>query len=110
MVSKAISDMLMLNGFVDIWVAEDGSSALEQFEKRAPTLVLLDLMLPDMDGLEVASGMKKKDPDAKIIAVTAVTKRGLEERCKEAGCLEVVHKPFRMAALMESIEKHIGGP
>jgi DNA-binding response OmpR family regulator len=103
MVRKAISEMLKLNGYTDILTAEAGKESLEIFKDQNPELVLLDLILPDMNGLEIARKMIEIAPEVKIIAVTAIARDDIESECLNAGCIKIVHKPFRMAEMMESI-------
>ena len=72
--------------------AEDGWSAVEQFQELKPDLVLLDLAMPDMDGIEAAAQMSAADPTVPIILFTVLDLEGLEERAREAGICAVVSK------------------
>ena len=105
MISKAISDMLTLNGYTVCALAENGKEALDAYKKRSPDIVLLDLLLPDMSGLEVAQEMITLNKDVSIVAITALTKKDLQEECTKVGIDHIVRKPFRMKELLSTIEE-----
>jgi CheY-like chemotaxis protein len=72
--------------------AEDGWSGVQQFHELKPDLVLLDLAMPDMDGIEAAAQMSAADPTVPIILFTVLDLEGLEVRAREAGICAVVSK------------------
>ena len=72
--------------------AEDGWSGVQQFQELKPDVVLLDLAMPDIDGIEAAARMSAADPTVPIILFTVLDLEGLEERAREAGICAVVSK------------------
>src|SRR6202047_5618205 len=72
--------------------AEDGRSGVYQFQELKPDLVLLDLAMPDMDGIEAAAQMSATDPTVPIILFTILDLEGLETRARKAGICAVVSK------------------
>lgn len=72
--------------------AEDGSSGVKRFHELKPDLVLLDLAMPDMDGIEAARLMSGSDPTVPIILFTVLDLEGLETRARGAGIRAVVSK------------------
>jgi CheY-like chemotaxis protein len=72
--------------------AEDGWSGVKQFQELKPDLVLLDLAMPDMDGIEAAARMSATDPTVPIILFTVLDLEGLEARARKAGICAVVSK------------------
>jgi len=68
--------------------------------------VLMDVMMPVMDGVEATKEIKKIDPQAKIIGLTAYAKKRGKELL-EAGAVEVIEKPFTRKQLIEAIEKYL---
>jgi CheY-like chemotaxis protein len=76
--------------------APDGHTALDLAQSYQPTLILLDIMLPDLDGLEVFSRLRQNPLTARIpvIAVTALARQEDRDRILSAGCNEYVTKPF----------------
>ena len=82
-------------------VAEDGQNALEIFNKEGPEIVLLDIKMPGMDGIEVARKTGNRCP---TIILSAYSERNLIERARDAGVMAYVTKPFRKADLSAAIE------
>jgi len=72
--------------------AEDGWSGVKKFHELKPDLVLLDLAMPDMDGIEAAGLMSSSDPTVPIILFTVLDLEGLESRARKAGICAVVSK------------------
>src|SRR6202047_1804527 len=72
--------------------AEDGRSGVQQFHELKPDLVLLDLAMPDMDGIQAAAQMSATDPTVPIILFTVLDLEGLETRARKAGICAVVSK------------------
>jgi len=83
--------------------AEDGLSGVKKFHELKPDLVLLDLAMPDMDGIEAARLMSVSDPTVPIILFTILDLEGLESRAHKAGICAVVSKA-RGWNLLKSIE------
>ncbi|RLI54988.1 MAG: two-component system response regulator [Candidatus Thorarchaeota archaeon] len=96
------------NGFVVV-VAEDGQEAIRVAEQEMPDLILLDVMLPSIDGFEVCKRLKGgKFANTPILMFTA---RGFSsdiERGREVGADEYIVKPFSGRALVAAIKKHLG--
>src|SRR5260370_39521441 len=83
--------------------AEDGWSGVRQFQELRPDAVLLDLSMPDIDGLAAARMMSGSDPTVPIILFTAVDADGLEEAARHAGICAVVPK-MQSCNLLKTIE------
>jgi CheY-like chemotaxis protein len=83
--------------------ADDGWSGVKKFHELKPDLVLLDLAMPDMDGIEAARLMSGSDPTVPIILFTILDLEGLETRARDAGICAVVSKA-RGWNLLKSIE------
>jgi CheY-like chemotaxis protein len=107
---KLIEYLLKAKGY-DVLTAIDAESALEAVRDMRPSLVLMDLQLPGMDGLELTRRLKA-DPgtrDIVIVAVTAYAMKGDEQRALDAGCDGYVAKPIDTRALPQVVESHLGG-
>ena len=88
-------------------VATDGLSAVESSKQNLPSLILMDVSLPEMDGLE-ATKLIKRNPSTEhipIIALTAHAMEGDRERCLAAGCNDYDTKPIDLPRLLEKINK-----
>ncbi|MHB0868763.1 MAG: response regulator [Chloroflexota bacterium] len=92
-------------------LASDGIEALARVSEELPCLVLLDLMLPKMDGYEVARRLKK-DPrshEIPIIAITALARAADRSKALESGCDDYVDKPFDLDTLEKKIRARLFG-
>lgn len=99
-----LSRRLKRKGF-DLVYAEDGVAAVENAKQHLPALILMDVSLPEMDGLE-ATKLIKRDPvteNIPIIALTAHAMDGDRERCLAAGCNDYDTKPIELSRLLEKI-------
>lgn len=101
-VLKALRDTLEAHGY-EVHEAVNGEEALTRYREVNPDVVLMDILMPKMDGISATRNIIDYDPDAKIIAVTAVGKRGLEKECIEAGASGFVMKPFKTKDLLDAI-------
>ena len=92
--------------------ALDGTEALRQAKERAPDAVVLDLMLPDIDGFEVCRRLKNQPSTAQVpvIILTALDGAKEREKGKAVGAIEYLTKPFDPDRLMQVISRHAGSP
>ena len=100
-------EMRLLHGLgFEMATAENGKQALQQVAAQKPDLILLDLMMPDMDGFETLRRLRDH-PDTKNIPVIVVTTKGAPEAIRqafEAGCNDYVTKPFDKVELVAKIK------
>jgi CheY-like chemotaxis protein len=92
--------------------AKDAKSGLYKSRTESPDLILMDVQLPGMSGLE-ATVLLKASPDTQsipIIALTALAMSGDEELCLAAGCDDYISKPLRYKALWAVVEQHVVAP
>ncbi|MEC7738298.1 MAG: response regulator [Cyanobacteriota bacterium] len=100
-----LSRRLKRKGF-ELVYAEDGVAAVENAKQHIPALILMDVSLPEMDGLE-ATKLIKRDPataNIPIIALTAHAMDGDRERCLAAGCNDYDTKPIELSRLLEKMK------
>ena len=105
-----LSRRLTRKGF-EIAIAEDGERGVEMAKAESPSLILMDISLPVMDGYE-ATRQIKADPTTRsipIIALTAHAMSGDREKCLQAGCDEYETKPVDLPRLIEKIENLVAG-
>jgi DNA-binding response OmpR family regulator len=86
-------------------MVNSGKQALEAIEKDLPDVLLLDLKMPDIDGLEVLATLKKTCPDLVVIILTGHGSLEAGEMGKELGAIDYVMKPVDLKLLIEKIEK-----
>lgn len=92
--------------------AENATEGIELARRLRPGLILMDMQLPGMDGLE-ATRLLKRDPqtrDIRIIALTAFAMKGDEEKIRAAGCDDYVTKPFHHATLLAAVRAMLEQP
>jgi two-component system chemotaxis response regulator CheY len=88
--------------------AEDGLSALERFALEKPDLVLLDLVMKGMYGLDVLTRLREIDPDARVVIMTADIQTSSRDLVQSAGAVGFLNKPAPPAAVIEMVEKILG--
>lgn len=96
----------------DFLAAADGHLALQLIAAERPDLILLDINIPGIDGLEIARRVKGDAALASIpvVATTANVLVGDRERCLEAGCDEYLPKPLDVRELQDVLRNYLGGP
>jgi len=92
-------------GQTEILEASSGKQAIEITKKQKPDLVLLDVILPDINGENVLSNIRKAGIESKVIMITAVGQKPIIERCEKMGISGYIVKPFDDAKLTELIQK-----
>jgi CheY-like chemotaxis protein len=90
-------------------ITSHGNAALQYCENHHPDLILMDLSLPDMDGMEVTRLLRKKQQyeQIPIIALTAHAMRGIQETTQEAGLNDFIIKPFLPKDLITIVRKYL---
>ena len=98
LISELLTDLLSRYGYPSH--AHSGRDALEQIEHQAPDVILLDLCLPDMNGLEVARVVRQNEK-TKSIPILAMSGTPMDKRkCLQMGCNDFIHKPFSVSSLL----------
>ncbi len=105
---KLFHDLLEVHGY-ETFQTKDGREALELERTHRPDLILMDIQLPEVSGLEVTKWIKDNDDlrDIPVIAVTAFAMKGDEEKIRNGGCEAYIAKPISVSTFLETIEKVI---
>jgi len=91
-----------------IW-AKNGFDAVEIVKNNNPIdLILMDINMPKMDGIEATGIIKALNPNIIIVVQTAFILSGEEKMCQEAGCDEFITKPIRLKYLLDTIDRYLG--
>ncbi|MCB1455295.1 MAG: response regulator [Nitratireductor sp.] len=106
---KLFNDLLEANGYTTI-KTRNGLEALDLAREHRPNLILMDIQLPEVSGLEVTKWIKEDDRlhTIPVIAVTAFAMKGDEERIRQGGCEAYISKPISVAKFIETIRSFIG--
>ena len=97
---------LMLLGEFNVLVARNGAEAINVFEFAKPDVILMDILLPEMDGVEATREILRRDPSVIIIGITAYAKRRGKDLL-EAGAKDVIEKPFGRRLLIDTIKRYL---
>lgn len=90
-----------------VTVALDGKEGMELYRNDPADLVIVDIFMPEMDGLEVIRQLKAEFPDVHLIAISGAPKNLLHE-AKELGANQILRKPFNLDVLLQAIETELG--
>lgn len=104
LIRKTLSSYLSKKGF-EALAAEDGEEGIQKYEEHIPDLVILDIRLPDVDGLEVLGRIREKDPNASIIIMTAYDDMKTTIEAIKLGAFEYLVKPLDYVELELTIDK-----
>lgn len=100
-----MTNILNEGGYTEIIEAVSGKEAIEKFQLEKPDLIFLDIIMPDMDGLEV---LKQIAGDASICVVTAVGQDNVVANAKSLGAKEYITKPFSKESVLAAVKKILG--
>ena len=106
---KLFHDLLDAQGYETLQTRE-GLSALSLAREHRPDLILMDIQLPEISGLEVTKWLKEDDDLSHIpvVAVTAFAMKGDEERIRGGGCEAYLSKPISVAKFLETVRHYLG--
>ncbi len=108
---KLFHDLLDSQGYQTLQTRE-GMQAMALAREHMPDLILMDIQLPEISGLEVTKWLKDDEELAHIpiIAVTAFAMKGDEERIRQGGCEAYISKPISVMHFLETVKKHLNLP
>jgi two-component system chemotaxis response regulator CheY len=104
-----IKDILSKDGFLVVGEAENGVEAVEKYADLKPDLVTMDIVMPEMDGIEAVRNIIKMDPRAKVLMCSAMGQQPLVVEALEAGARDFIIKPFQPAKVVEAVRKALHG-
>ncbi|HEY8963549.1 MAG TPA: response regulator, partial [Alphaproteobacteria bacterium] len=106
---KLFNDLLEAHGYATVKTRE-GTRVLEMARESKPDLILMDIQLPEVSGLDLIRWLKEAT-DLKtipVIAVTAFAMKGDEDRIRETGCEDYISKPISVLSFIDTVRKHLG--
>jgi two-component system chemotaxis response regulator CheY len=103
-----ISDILTTAGFQVIGEAETGREAVDRYKELKPDLVTMDIVMPDMGGIEAVREICKADPNAKVLMCSAMGQQALVVEAVQAGAKDFVVKPFQPSRVLEAVQRILG--
>ena len=91
----------------EIYTVDNGTDAIEIANEKNPDLILMDILLPDIDGLTASKKILEKNPDAKIIIQSAYSSNEEKSYAKEINCVDFLTKPIKKNILIDTVKKHL---
>src|SRR6185437_8471069 len=101
--------LLKENGYETI-EAENGAQAVEMYQKEHPDAVLMDITMPEMDGLQALGAILAYDPNARVAMVTALGQQSVVLDALKLGARDFVVKPFQAPRVLEAAHKLLAAP
>ena len=102
---KMISDILVENGMEIVGEADTGAKAVEKYAELRPDLVTMDIIMPEMNGIDAVRKIQEFDSQAKIVMCSALGQQALVQEAIAAGARDFLIKPFNAARVVEVIAK-----
>ena len=101
-------EILTKNGYNVAGEAENGAKGVEKYNELKPDLVLMDITMPEMDGIEALKAIKASDAGAKVIMCSAMGQQAMVIESIQAGDKDFIVKPFQADRVLEAVKKVIG--
>jgi two-component system, chemotaxis family, chemotaxis protein CheY len=103
-----VKDILSQAGFTVVGEAENGQQAVEQYKKLKPDLVTMDIIMPEMGGIEAVKKIMEVDPQARILMCSAMGQQALVLEAIQVGAKDFVVKPFQPSRVLEAVQRVLG--
>ena len=103
-----IKDILTKNGFNVVGEAENGLVAVDKYKELQPDLVLMDITMPEMDGIQALKKIREFDSAAKVVMCSAMGQQAMVIEAIQSGAKDFIVKPFQADRVIEAVNKAIG--
>lgn len=103
-----IRDVLTKNGYEVLGEAENGAKAIEKYKEIKPDLVIMDITMPEVDGIQAVKEIKAFDPNAKVVMCSAMGQQAMVIEAIQAGARDFIVKPFQADRVIEAVKKVLG--
>jgi len=100
-----LKDILVNNGYQIIGEAENGAVAIDKYMELKPDITIMDITMPEMDGLQAVKEIRARDPQAKIVMCSAMGQQAMVIEAIQAGAKDFVVKPFQADRVLEAVAK-----
>ena len=102
-----IKDILVKNGYNIAAEAENGIKAVEKYNETKPDLVLMDITMPEMDGIQALKQIKAADPNASVVMCSAMGQQAMVIESIQSGARDFIVKPFQADRVIEAVKKAV---
>lgn len=103
-----IKDILTKDGYDIAGEAENGKVAIDKYLETKPDLVLMDITMPEMDGIQALKKIKEADPNANVIMCSAMGQQAMVIESIQSGAKDFIVKPFQSDRVIEAVKKAVG--
>ena len=102
-----IKDILVKNGYNIAGEAENGVKAVEKYQETKPDLVLVDITMPEMDGIQALKKIKAIDANASVVMCSAIGQQAMVIESIQSGARDFIVKPFQPDRVIEAVKKAV---
>ena len=103
-----LADILTQAGFAVIGQAKTGAEAVDKYRELTPDLVTMDIVMPDMGGIDAVKAIMADYPDARILMCSAMGQQSLVIEAIQAGARDFIVKPFQPSRVLEAVQRVLG--
>jgi two-component system, chemotaxis family, chemotaxis protein CheY len=103
-----LANILKPKGYEIVAEASDGLEAVDKYKEHKPDIVTMDIVMPNMNGIEAVKNITAEDGNAKVIMVTAVGQESKVKEAIQAGAIGYIVKPFQAPQVLEEVQKVLG--
>ena len=103
-----VKDTLTKGGYEDLYEAVDGADAVEKFKEIQPDLVIMDITMPNMDGLEALKAIKGIDGGANVVMCSAMGQESMVIDAIKSGAKDFIVKPFKPDRIIKTVSSIVG--
>lgn len=107
---KVIKENLSKAGYTELFEAVDGADAVVKYDEVHPDLVIMDITMPNMDGLEALQAIRGKDPNANIVMCSAMGQESMVMDAVRFGAKDFIVKPFKSDRVIKTVTSILGNP
>jgi two-component system chemotaxis response regulator CheY len=107
---KVIKDTLSKNGYTELYEAVDGADAVAKYDEVKPDLVIMDITMPNMDGLEALKAIREKDSNASVVMCSAMGQETMVMDAVRSGAKDFIVKPFKPDRILKTVTSVLGSP
>lgn len=107
---KMVRDTLSKSGYTDLFEAVDGADAVEKFSEIGPDLVIMDITMPNMDGLQALKAIRAKDGNANVVMCSAMGQESMVMDAVRSGAKDFIVKPFKPDRVLKTVNSILGAP
>lgn len=108
MIMRAIiKDTAKKAGWEVVGEATNGAEAVSQFRDLKPDMTTLDIVMPEMDGVEALRAIRGEDPQARVVMISAIDQRAKLNECIQLGALDFIVKPFDKQRLLSLFQTYL---